>query len=187
VTYAATATYSTAMAYTLDATSLAAGNTINSGTGAVTYDAGWTGTTVITATASGCNGPTSANHTVTVTPGPTVSIASTSPACTGSNVQLDATVTPSGGGTTTQVYNIALGNLVNLGSNCGATNSQYNGCTSGYSGFNWTDAGSGSVQSVQVQFSVGVECNSGTTRSALFNGVAGPAFSSTPYWCDCDN
>ena len=37
----------------LDATSLAAGNTINAATGTVTYVAGWSGTSTITAQATG--------------------------------------------------------------------------------------------------------------------------------------
>lgn len=65
VTYTATSTNATGFSYSLDATSLSAGNTINSFTGQVTFVAGWTGTSVITATASGCDGPKSANHTVT--------------------------------------------------------------------------------------------------------------------------
>jgi hypothetical protein len=68
VTYTATSTSSTGMTYSLDAASLAAGNTINSSTGAVTYLVGWSGTSVITATASGCGGPKTATHTVTITP-----------------------------------------------------------------------------------------------------------------------
>ena len=46
----------------------AAGNTINTATGDVTYTASWNGTSTITATAAGCNGPKTANHTVTITP-----------------------------------------------------------------------------------------------------------------------
>ncbi|MDB5275803.1 MAG: Protein of unknown function precursor [Ferruginibacter sp.] len=68
VSYSATATNATTLNYALDATSTSAGNTINSGTGDVTFVAGWSGTSVIIATATGCNGPLSANHTVTVTP-----------------------------------------------------------------------------------------------------------------------
>ena len=45
---------------------LAAGNTINSSTGAVTYTATWNNTTIITASAAGCNGPTTSTHTVTM-------------------------------------------------------------------------------------------------------------------------
>ena len=47
---------------------LTAGNTINPSTGAVTYVAGWSGTSTITATAAGCNGPKTATHTVTTNP-----------------------------------------------------------------------------------------------------------------------
>ncbi len=68
VTYTATASNNTGRTYSLDAASISGGLTINASTGAVTYVAGWSGTTVITVTASGCNGPTTATHTVTVTP-----------------------------------------------------------------------------------------------------------------------
>lgn len=68
VTYTATASNSTSRTYSLDAASITGGNTINAATGAVTYDAAWSGTSVITVTATGCNGPSTANHTVTITP-----------------------------------------------------------------------------------------------------------------------
>lgn len=68
VTYTATATHNSGITYTLDAASVSGGNSIVAGTGVVTYDAGWSGTSVITATASGCNGPTTATHTVTINP-----------------------------------------------------------------------------------------------------------------------
>ncbi|MCF8457939.1 MAG: DUF11 domain-containing protein [Bacteroidales bacterium] len=68
VTYAATSTNSTGLSYSLDATSLAAGVSINSTTGEATYTAGWVGTSTITATAEGCGGPKAATHTVTITP-----------------------------------------------------------------------------------------------------------------------
>ena len=61
VSYSATAANSTSIVYTLDATSLGAGNTINSSNGTVTYVLGWTGVSTITATASGC-GNTVATH-----------------------------------------------------------------------------------------------------------------------------
>lgn len=66
LTYTASSTNFTALVYTLDAASVAAGNSINPATGNVTYTAGWSGTSIITATASGCGGPLSATHTVTV-------------------------------------------------------------------------------------------------------------------------
>ncbi len=65
-TYTATAPGSTSISYTLDANSLAAGNSIIAPTGAVSFAAGWSGTSTITATAQGCNGPTSSAHTVNI-------------------------------------------------------------------------------------------------------------------------
>ncbi len=62
VTYTATAANTTGITYSLDATSLTAGNSINPNTGAVTYVSTWSGTSTITATAAGCNGPTQASH-----------------------------------------------------------------------------------------------------------------------------
>jgi len=72
-TITTTATNSTGITYSLDAASLAGGNTINAVTGAVTYVAGWSGTTTITASAAGCNGPVTTTLTVTVYPTPTTS------------------------------------------------------------------------------------------------------------------
>ena len=57
VTYTASATTTTGITYRLDGTSIRGGNTINASTGDVTFAAGWCGTTTITATATGCNGP----------------------------------------------------------------------------------------------------------------------------------
>jgi hypothetical protein len=75
ITYTATATNATGITYALDATTLAfPGNSINVLTGAVTYAAGWIGTSTITASAAGTNGPKTAVHTVTTSADPTVSI-----------------------------------------------------------------------------------------------------------------
>ncbi len=76
VTYGATATNNTSIAYSLDVTTAAfAGNAIVPSTGAVTYAAGWSGTTTVTATAYGCNGSSAiASHVVTITPTPTATI-----------------------------------------------------------------------------------------------------------------
>jgi len=63
VPYTATATDKTGITYILDATSLAGGNSI-SPTGAVTYSPTWSGPSTITATATGCYGPSMAIHTV---------------------------------------------------------------------------------------------------------------------------
>jgi len=88
-TYAATASNSTSITYSLDAASTSGGNTINAITGVVAYDADWAGSTIITATAAGCNGPTTANHTVTITPTvstPVFTLGSTSTRCQGAGV-----------------------------------------------------------------------------------------------------
>lgn len=74
--------------YTLDAASLAAGNTIDPATGEVTYVAGWTGAAIITATVAGCSGPLTATHTATTsTPvSPVTNFSYSSPVCsTGPN------------------------------------------------------------------------------------------------------
>lgn len=63
-TFSASALNSSGISYSLDASSLSGGNTINSSTGAVTFASNWADTTVITATASGCNGPSSSIHKV---------------------------------------------------------------------------------------------------------------------------
>lgn len=68
VDYTSSASYATTITYSLDAATLTGGNTINPAIGRVTYNAGWSGTTVITATAAGCNGPLSSTHTVSITP-----------------------------------------------------------------------------------------------------------------------
>lgn len=68
VIYEASSVNSTSISYALDAASLLAGNTINSSTGTVTYVLTWNGTSIITASAIGCNGPAIASHTVTITP-----------------------------------------------------------------------------------------------------------------------
>ena len=67
ITYTATAANTTGITYSLNAASLAAGNTINSSTGEVTYVAALSGTSIVTASAAGCGGPRTATHTVTVT------------------------------------------------------------------------------------------------------------------------
>lgn len=88
VTYTATSTLSTGMSYSLDAASQTAGNTINTATGAVTYLAGWAGPTVITATATGCSGPKSSTHTVTIMPTvgtPVFALGATSIRCQGAS------------------------------------------------------------------------------------------------------
>jgi hypothetical protein len=102
-TYTATAPNSTSIAYSLDATSAAyPGNGIVLATGAVTYAAGWSGTTTITATAAGCGATiTTATFAVTVKPlpaQPSLFTTSSTSVCPGQNnvtytIPNDATVT----------------------------------------------------------------------------------------------
>ncbi len=86
--------------------------------------------------------------------------------------------------TQTTTYNInSIGQLVNMSSSCG-TGSYYNGC-SGTTGFNWNSSlpmGS-TIVSVQIQLSVGVECQGGT-RTTTLNNVNGPTFNTISH-CSC--
>jgi hypothetical protein len=92
VTYGATASNNTSIVYSLDSTTAAfVGNSIVPSTGAVTYAVGWSGTSIITATAYGCNS-SSANstHNVTTTPAMAYVSATTTQTIT-STVSLGAT------------------------------------------------------------------------------------------------
>jgi hypothetical protein len=64
-TYTATAINNTGITYSV---SPAAAGTIGSGNGIMDWDPDFSGTAIITATATGCSGPKTANRTVTVTP-----------------------------------------------------------------------------------------------------------------------
>jgi gliding motility-associated-like protein len=82
ITRTTTATNSTGgITYSIDSASSTGGNTINSTTGAVTYVAGWSGVTTITASAAGCNGPVTTTHTVTTNALPTATISGNLTAC----------------------------------------------------------------------------------------------------------
>ncbi|HYF30206.1 MAG TPA: Ig-like domain-containing protein [Chitinophagaceae bacterium] len=118
VTYSATANYNTGITYSLDAASLAAGNSINSSTGAVAFVASWQGTSVITARAAGCYGPQSSTHTVVT--GPTVqtpvfAMGAASTKCQGAGtVSYTATATNTSGITySLDAASISGGNTIN--------------------------------------------------------------------------
>jgi hypothetical protein len=117
VTYTATALNSSGMTYSLDASSLAAGNTINASTGAVTYVAGWTGTTTVTASAAGCGGPKTATHTVTNTPNGTLTFAlgATSTRAYGAGTVTYSATANNGGAITYSLdaTSLAAGNTIN--------------------------------------------------------------------------
>ncbi len=86
VSYSATSTNSTSITYSLDAASLAAGNSINASTGAVTYVSTWSGTSTITAQASNATCSKTGAHTVTVTPtvsAPVFTLGASSERCKG--------------------------------------------------------------------------------------------------------
>jgi len=86
--------------------------------------------------------------------------------------------------TQTATFNInSLVQLVNMGSNCG-TGSYYNGC-SGTTGFSWNSSlpAGATIVSVQIQLSVGVECQAGT-RTTTLNNVNGPTFNTLTH-CSC--
>ena len=118
VTYSATAANNTSLVYSLDAASITGGNTINAATGAVTFDAAWIGSSTITCTATGCNGPTTSIHTVTITPTvgtPVFTLGSTSTRCQGAGtVTYDATASNTTGITyTLNAASITGGNSIN--------------------------------------------------------------------------
>ncbi|MCP9769634.1 hypothetical protein EGI22_17160, partial [Lacihabitans sp. LS3-19] len=118
VTYSASAANSTGITYALDATSIGAGNTINTSTGQVSYVAGWSGTSTITATAAGCNGPVSSNHTITITPtvsAPIFALGATSSRCQGAgNVTYSASAANSTGITyALDATSLGAGNTIN--------------------------------------------------------------------------
>ena len=118
VTYTATSTNSTGMTYSLDAASLAGGNTINSSTGQVTYVAGWSGTSTITASASGCGGPVTSDHTATITPTvgtPVFTSGATSTRCQGAaTISYAANATNTTGITySLDATSLAAGNTIN--------------------------------------------------------------------------
>ncbi len=153
VTYTASATNTTGITYSLDAASISGGNSIVSGTGAVTYVAGWSGTSVITASAAGCNGPLTATHTVTVTPtvGTPTAItisAGTEPICQLTN------------GTTTTTY---------------ATTATNN------TGFNWSvlPVGAGTINATTGVMTWSNGYSGTATISVTANGCNGPSSSVT--------
>jgi hypothetical protein len=118
VTYTATASNSTGITYSLDATSIAAGNSINSSTGVVAYVAAWTGTSIVTASATGCSGPKTSTHTVTITATvgtPLFTLGTTSTRCQATGtVTYTATATNTTGITySLDAASIAAGNTIN--------------------------------------------------------------------------
>ena len=100
VLYAATATNTTGITYSIDPASIAGGVMINENTGLVTYPASWIGITTITASAAGCT-PTEATHAAESTNAltPEVSIDVDPPGGTCAGGDLTFTAIPLHGGT----------------------------------------------------------------------------------------
>jgi len=135
VSYTATASNSTSVSYTLDATTDAfPGNSINASTGAVTYAAGWSGSSTIRVTAAGCNGPTTATHTVITTPTvttPVFAMGSTSSRCQGSGTIIYSSTASN---TTSISYSLDFasidgGNTINSNTGAVTYNADWNGTT----------------------------------------------------------
>ncbi len=124
ISYAASATNSTGIHYSLDSTSILAGSTVNANTGAVTWSSSYTGSATITVTADGCAGPTLSTHSVVITPGvtPAISISATpgDTLCAGTPVTFYSTIN-NGGSTPTYVWkknnNVAGGNTASYTDN----------------------------------------------------------------------
>ncbi len=131
VNYASSATNTTGITYTLNAASITAGNSINSATGDVNYIATWNGTSTITASAAGCNGPKTATHTVTITPtvgNPAFSLGATTTRCQGGNtVTYTATATNSVLSYSLDAASITGGNTINSSTGAVAYASTWNG------------------------------------------------------------
>ena len=108
-TYTATAANAFTLTYSLDAASLAAGNTVNSVTGQVTFASGFHGTIKLRVDATGCVASNSAIHTITVNELPTVTLTpSTTTICQGQSVVLTAN---SSGGSTMQTLSGSSGTI----------------------------------------------------------------------------
>ncbi|MBS1614716.1 MAG: T9SS type A sorting domain-containing protein [Bacteroidetes bacterium] len=128
ITYTASATNSTGLSYSLDATSTTAGNSINSSNGKVTYTSGYSGTSVITVNAAGCT-PQSATHTVTIVGNPVFALGATSTRCQAfGTVTYTATATNATGiSYTLDATSTTAGNVINSATGQVTYSNTYNG------------------------------------------------------------
>ncbi len=90
----ATAPNADHITYSLDNTSIAAGNTIGSISGQLIFTPAYTGPSTITATATGCNGPQASSLNLLTYPAPTLTLSTdTSRMCIGNTLLLPVTLT----------------------------------------------------------------------------------------------
>ncbi|MGL2987211.1 beta strand repeat-containing protein, partial [Flavobacterium sp. RSSA_27] len=142
-----TALNTTGITYNLDAASIIGGNSIDSVTGAVTYAAGWSGTTTITASAAGCGGPVTTTHVVTINSTPTAPTVGTiiNPTCVVSTGSVELTGLPSTG---TWTLTRMPGSVTSTGTGTSVTISGLNPGTYTYTvtnSFGCTSVASGNV------------------------------------------
>ncbi len=140
------------------------------------------GTYTVTVTGMGCdNLPTTGTASATVSPSIVPDLSGPDGFCHGSAPFFGTLAVEA----TTKIYNISLSDLVQLGNSCNF-GSQYNNCDTTSGGFSWDDIGSGAVTNIQVDFSVGIECDGTSTHTTMLNGNSGPSFAETPQYCDCN-
>jgi hypothetical protein len=145
--------------------------------GIQTVDGAYTVNATNPATGCSVNMSGAASVTINATPVITVTPAS-SVICAGNSVVLTAAQTQ----TQTKTYKVALSDLLNTPNNCGGDSWYGND----QPGFRWYDEGNGTVTNVQIQFSMGVECNSGMIHTGYLNNWAQSAyFSQVSQFCSC--
>ncbi|MBS1615367.1 MAG: DUF2341 domain-containing protein, partial [Bacteroidetes bacterium] len=167
--YSASATNNTGISYALDANSLAAGNSINSSTGQVSYVAGWTGASTITATATGCGSNKTASHIATTT-ALTVSAATTRTCVGGSTGTISITA---GGGIAPYTYSLNGGSYQASNSFSGLAAGSYTLDITGSTGC----LGSGSASIAPYDTSTDAQDSSGT-NTWVGHGYDGTTFNS---------
>ena len=184
ITYTATAANSTGITYSLDAASLAAGNSIDASTGVVTYIAGWTNTSTVTASADGCNGPVTATHTVTVNP--SVSVPVFSLGASSSRCQAAGTVTYTASATNTtgityslDAASIAGGNTINSTTGAVTYAAGWNGITTITASAAGCDGPQTSTHTVTVNPSVGIPVFALGASSYRCSGASTITFTAT--------
>lgn len=183
--FIANATHNTAIVYNITP---AAAGTVESGTGKVFWNNSFYGTANITATASGINGPVTAQHTVTVNPAATTPVFVSGD----SSTRCQATETISYTATSTHATNISYSiNPVAAGSiNNNTGEVSWNSSFSGTAWIQATATGCNGLVShshkvnvkqlpiAQIQYSKNSFCQSGTAVVTI-TGITGGAFSGT--------